>query len=190
MFILAVCGYVGGGLVYARRVQKSTAVGWMAHPHANHWKEVISLIMDGTSFVGSKGGARARSGRHRDDGSSGADRIKYDRIDEEAAAAGKEKRSRQQKQRGETDQKKKKKKGEETSKSSSSTSRKEKSSSARKGSRSRSQDEGGPAQATPASTEKETDKQTVLREQVELDGRLHQSQAKIKVVGLNESAAI
>ena len=161
--------YVGGGLVYARRVQKSTTVGWMAHPHAKYWKEALSLVVDGTSFVGSKSGGRVRSSRHSETGSSSG--AKYERIDEEAAS-GKDKRSKQKKQKGDPDQKKKKKE-KETRNSSPSTSRKEKASSSRKDSGSSRQDKSG----APAGTENQTDaeQQRMLREQVELDGNLHQS---------------
>ena len=185
VFLLGMSCYVGGGLVYARRVQKSTTVGWMAHPHATYWKEALSLVVDGTSFVGSKKSRSVRSSRHSEtDSSSGG---KYERIDEEAAPVGKDKRSKQKKQKGDPDQKKKKEK--ETRKSSSSTSRKEKGSSSRKDSGSSRQDQSG-VQDAPAGTENLTDaeQQRMLQERVELDGNLHQSQAKIKVVGLNESA--
>eukprot|EP01043_Picozoa_sp_COSAG02_P010108 COSAG02_NODE_350_length_24063_cov_47.131447_6_plen_219_part_00 len=189
--LLAVCFYAGGGLIYARQVQKSTTVGWMAHPHAQHWKETISLVVDGMSFVGSKGGvrARSRSGRHsRSDDSSGENSSRYERIGDETSAGGKEKRSKQPNEKGDSIRSEKKKK-KDTSKSSSSASRKEKSSeSSRTKSSSKSRDDTSMPHVAAASSETEAAKQRMLQEQVELSGNLHQSQAKIKVVGLNESA--
>lgn len=55
---------------------------------------------------------------------------------------------------------------------------------------SRSQNDDSTAQAALASSEKETETQRMLQEQVQMHGNLHQSQAKIKVVGLNESAEV
>jgi hypothetical protein len=192
--MLAVCFYVGGGLVYARQVQKSTTVGWMAHPHAHHWKAGISLVVDGMSFVGSKDGARARSSsrrRSRSDDSGGGNKSSYEKIDDEASAGGhKEKRSKHSKQQGDSDRSEKKKKKDTASKSSSSASRKANSSSSRKPPGSRSQNDDSTAQAALASSEKETETQRMLQEQVQMHGNLHQSQAKIKVVGLNESAEV
>lgn len=193
VFILSVCCYVGCGLVYARQVQKSTTVGLMAHPHAHQWKEFVSLVVDGTSFVGKKGGAHTKlRGRSRSDGGSGSGRSGYEPIDEEAAATNE--RSGHKRQKGELDQKKKKKekkvkekKG--SSKSSAPSSRKQQAAaSLSKDSRSQKRDGAAQAPTTGSDQKNEAGDQRMLQEQIELAGNLHQSQAKIKVVGLNESA--
>ena len=65
IFVVALIGYVAGGLVYARQVQNITTVGMMAHPHARQWQEVLSLVVDGTSFVGSHGRSKGASSSSR-----------------------------------------------------------------------------------------------------------------------------
>jgi hypothetical protein len=71
IFVVALIGYVAGGLVYARQVQNSTTVGMMAHPHARQWQEVLSLVVDGTSFVGSQGRSKGASSSRRREGKGG-----------------------------------------------------------------------------------------------------------------------
>ena len=56
-------GYVGGGVLYGRRVRGGGSAGgsdWLAaHPHRMKWVEVYGLCADGAAFARARGGGKA-----------------------------------------------------------------------------------------------------------------------------------
>jgi hypothetical protein len=62
---VASCAYVGGGVLYGRRVRGGGGGGnWLAaHPHGSNWVEVHGLCADGVAFVHGRVGGNTRPQR-------------------------------------------------------------------------------------------------------------------------------
>ena len=167
--------YVGGGALYLKK--KHGAAGKDLLPHRRKWQHIHGLVLDGISFA--RVGGKAKAARVPSAQPLLADSGKGERGDvEDGRRSGKTEGRHARGESGKRD-------SSSGGKSKDSKGRKSKSKGTGK---SRTNDQDG-INATESKGSPESDRGTaserLLMEQLEQDERLHQSQAKIKVVGLN-----
>jgi hypothetical protein len=169
---IALAGYIGGGVTLGVR-KNGAAPALSAHPHHERWAEFAGLCRDGVRFTQRQ--LRGADGRGGSGGSSRAPLISAERGSPSKSKAGKPKGS------GKAEKKRHKKDAKHQHASSDSPSR-----SSGGGS---SNNSGGDLDLTAAAArggDASGLSQQQLQEQRFVAGNLHESQAKIAVVGLNE----
>ena len=183
--------YFGGGALYAHHVEGKTlaTAGWQAMvPHRAKWIELGALVWDGVQYT------RGRLHGSSDTGGPRA-ALLVDSKKKGSDSGGKAKRSSSQdsKKKGKQKQRDHDQTGAsgDGGKRDSSPGKRPNESKGGKSGGTKSKKKGRENESVLTTSEgsPELDKATaaerLLREQVEQDERLHQSQAKIKVIGLN-----
>eukprot|EP01043_Picozoa_sp_COSAG02_P056053 COSAG02_NODE_6590_length_3473_cov_2.408000_6_plen_341_part_00 len=180
--------YLGGGALYLKK--KHGAAGKDLLPHRRKWQHVHGLVLDGCSFA--RGGGKAAGAPSSQPLlAHGGKAVRSDVEDGRRSGntEGKRASSESEKRDSSSGRKPKESKASKSSGSGSKSKSKSKSKGAGKTSgTSRSNDKDDvnvPAGEGAAESDRGTASERLLLEQVEQDERLHQSQAKIKVVGLN-----
>lgn len=167
--------YLGGGAVYLKK--KHGATGKELLPHRRKWQHVYGLVQDGICFARGAGKARPAGAP-----SSQALLAHSDNNGAEGGRRAGKEESKHASDGGKRDSSSGRKKESKGAKSKSRDKQKESGRNKGRGKASASDSptsEGAPGLDEGAASER------LLMEQVEQDERLHQSQAKIKVVGLN-----
>lgn len=172
--------YLGGGALY---LKKQGATGKDMLPHRRKWQHVHGLVLDGVAFVRGRGRGKARSVRAP---SSQALLTHSDTADSRRTGKGEGKHAS-----GEASKKDssagKKSKGPKGSRNGGSKSKGKDKENAPGKSKSKDKADTKELRASEHAPEPDmgTASERLLMEQVEQNERLHQSQAKIKVVGIN-----
>ena len=160
--------YVASGVFVGKRDGRGAGGGFLeAHPHYQQWRQAAGLVSDGISYARARGDGRARAPQRRGGGGAGTT------SEALVPSPKKEKRSKQGKDRAAPREPASKRSGKKESKSDGRR---------KKESRRESPDEG---EAAPADAGDAAFAGGAVEEQRVLDDRLHESQAKVRVVGIN-----
>jgi hypothetical protein len=177
--------YLGGGALYLKK--KHGAAGKDLVPHRRKWQHFHGLVLDGFAFARGGGKTKASATSTRPLLAHDSTRARND--EEDGRRSGKTEGKHASGESGKRDSSSGRKSKESKGSKSSGSKSKSNSRDASKGkSKSRTNDQDG-ANVTEGEGAPDSDRaaasERLLTEQVEQDERLHQSQAKIKVVGLN-----
>ena len=163
--------YVASGVFVGKRDGRGAGGGLLeAHPHYQQWRQAAGLVSDGISYARARGDGRGRAPQRRGGRGGGREGTTSEAL---VPSPRKEKRSKQGKDRAAPTEPAGKRSGKKESKSD--------------GRRKKESRRGGPrdGEAAPADAGDAAFAGGAVEEQRVLDERLHESQAKVRVVGIN-----